>query len=250
MKTSFYFVLWILIYPLLGLLNNSAVNEHAFLVAIIVVYGISWLLNRLMPDTIAYENALLTAPILEDVYTGNVESFQKRLSKYTLLESITGLYFVITSVVIAITIFMTRANDWFALIIFVFFAIGAISRSLKFLKAKSQLKENPTAEQCMEIADDTYSLDYAAYYEMRNATAYSEVLPSKPRYFGLFKAFTITFAVIAIILGLFYIVGGIGYMCMRMSMATGALAGMIFLYGSLAAYYGIKDFLSCISSKR
>ncbi len=32
MKTSFYFVLWILIYPILGLLNNSFINENSFVV--------------------------------------------------------------------------------------------------------------------------------------------------------------------------------------------------------------------------
>lgn len=52
MKTSFYFVLWILIYPILGLFNNTVINDNAFIVALAVVWGFSWLLNRIMPETL------------------------------------------------------------------------------------------------------------------------------------------------------------------------------------------------------
>ncbi len=88
MKTGFYFVLWILIYPILGLLNNSFINNNAFIVALAVVWGLSWLLNRVMPKTLTYEQVTQIAPILEDVYTGNVPSFKKRLSKETTIKRI------------------------------------------------------------------------------------------------------------------------------------------------------------------
>lgn len=39
MKTSFYFVLWILIYPILGLFNNSFIDNNAFIVALAIVWG-------------------------------------------------------------------------------------------------------------------------------------------------------------------------------------------------------------------
>lgn len=80
MKTSFYFVLWILIYPILGLFNNSFIYNNAFIVALAIVWGLSWLLNRIMPDTLTYERVLQVAPILEDVYTGNVASLRSVLS--------------------------------------------------------------------------------------------------------------------------------------------------------------------------
>ncbi len=41
MKTSFYFVVWILIYPLLGLLHNSFIDNNSFLVALAAVWGLS-----------------------------------------------------------------------------------------------------------------------------------------------------------------------------------------------------------------
>ncbi len=52
MKTSFYFVLWILVYPILGLLNNSFINENTFVLALALVWGLSWLLNQAIPKTL------------------------------------------------------------------------------------------------------------------------------------------------------------------------------------------------------
>lgn len=37
MRTSFYFVLWILIYPILGLFNNSFTDNNAFIVALAIM---------------------------------------------------------------------------------------------------------------------------------------------------------------------------------------------------------------------
>lgn len=144
MKTSFYFVLWILIYPILGLFDNSFINNNAFIVALAVVWGLSWLLNHIIPHTLTYERVSQIAPILEDVYTGNVTSFKKRLSREANIEIITAIYFIVTTIVIALAVFKVGVNDWLALAIFGFFTIGAISRSSSLIKAKSQLRNNPT----------------------------------------------------------------------------------------------------------
>ena len=81
MKTSFYFIVWILIYPLLGLFHNSFINQNAFIVALLAVWGLSWLLNRTMPETLSYERATHTAPLLEYVYTGNIGGFRKHVTR-------------------------------------------------------------------------------------------------------------------------------------------------------------------------
>ena len=249
MKTSFYFVLWILIYPILGLFDNNFINNNAFIVGLAVVWGLSWLLNHIMPETLSYERASQIAPILEDVYTGDVTSFKKRLSREANIEVITSIYFIVTTVVIALAVIKARVNDWIALAIFGFFTIGAISRSTGLIKAKSQLNDNPTGEQCMEIADETYKLDYASYYEARCNVSYEEMLPPKPKHFKAFKIFSIAISTIASLLGLLYIVLGIIIMLSQSSLEAGAVAGMYFLYGSLAAYFGVKDFIFCIHSR-
>lgn len=248
MKTSFYFVLWILIYPILGLFNNSFIDNNAFIVALAIVWGLSWLLNRMMPDTLTYERALQIAPILEDVYTGNVLFFRKRLVRDCNIETVTAIYFVVTTVVIALAIFKAGVNDWIALLIFGFFTYGAISRSISLLRAKATLKSNPTSEQCMEIADETYKLDYASYYDARNGASYQDMLPPRPKYFMAFKVISIIIAVIAALLGLLYIILGVLIMLSQTNLEAGAVAGMYFLYGSLAAYFGVKDSVSCLHS--
>lgn len=248
MKTSFYFVLWILIYPILGLLNNSFIDNNAFMVAFAIVWGISWLLNQVMPKTIYYERTTQNAPILEDVYTCNVASFKRRLSKQAIIETITVIYFIITMIAIALLI---GINDWFALLIFGIFAATSIAASVKLIKAKLQLQANPTPEQCLEIAEETYNLDYTSYYEARTGvSSYNDTLPPKPRYFTAFRVFSILISLLSSLLGLLYIVSGIILMVPQSPLELGTLGGMSFLYGSLATYFGIKDFISCIQPQK
>lgn len=249
MKTSFYFVLWILIYPILGLFNNSFIDNNAFIVAYAIVWGLSLLLSRIMPDTLTYEKAAEIAPILEDVYTGNVPAFMKRLSRETKIQAVTAIYFIVTTFVIALAIFKAGVNDWIALAIFGFFAFGAISRSISLSRAKSELKSNPTPQQCMEIADDTYKLDYASYYNAHNGVSYADMLPPKPKHYKVFQILSIVIAAIASLLGLLYIIIAVLTMLFHSSFEAGAVAGMWLLYGSLATYFGVIDFISCIHTK-
>ena len=180
MKPSFYFVLWILIYPILGLFNNSFIDNNSFVVALAIVIGLSWLLNRMMPDTLTYERASQIAHILEDVYTGNVSSFKKHLVRESNIETVTAIYFIVTTIVIALAIFKAGVNDWIALVIFGYLSYVFISQSISLIRARAALKSNPTPEQCMEIADDTYKLDYASYYDAHNGVSYQDMLPRSP----------------------------------------------------------------------
>lgn len=248
MKTSFYFVLWILIYPILGLFNNDFIANNSFVVAIAVVWGLSWLLNRMMPDTLTYERVSQIAPVMENVYTGNVSSFIKRLRTETRIETFTSIYFLVTTAVIAYAVFKAGVNDWIALIVFGFFTFGAISRSISLSEALASVKSNPTPEQCAETAEEVYKLDYAAYYEVRQSSPYEQMLPPRPRHFKVFQIFSIVLAGICSLLGLLYIVLAAVVMIGSASLATDAVAGMYLLYGSLAAYFGIKDFASIIQS--
>ena len=244
MKTSFYFVLWILIYPILGLLNNTFIDNNAFLVALAVVWGLSWLLNRLMPETLSYERVSELVPILEDVYTDNVPSFSKRLTRESSIAVVTAIYFAVTTIVIGIATFAIGINDWIALIVFVIFTIASIGKATNLMKAKSSLNENPTKEHCVEIATEIYKLDYAFYYDQRKDVSHKEMLPQRPRHFKAFQIFSLIIAAIAALLGLYFIISAILIIVRLSSFEAGAYAGMYFLYGSLAIYFGIKDMIS------
>lgn len=249
MKPSFYFVLWILIYPILGLFNNSFIDNNSFVVALAIVIGLSWLLNRMMPDTLTYERASQIAHILEDVYTGNVSSFKKRLVRESNIETVTAIYFIVTTIVIALAIFKAGVNDWIALVIFGYLSYVFISQSISLIRARAALKSNPTPEQCMEIADDTYKLDYASYYDAHNGVSYQDMLPPKPKYFNAFQIFTLVVASVASLLGLAYIILSVLLILRSSTLTVGTVASMYFMYGSLAAYFGLKDFVSCLHIK-
>lgn len=248
MRTSFYFVLWILIYPILGLLDSSMIDNNAFFVALIAVWGISWLLGRLMPETLAYERVSQVAPIFEDVYTGNVGSFKKRLSQNAIVETVTSAYFVVSTVVIGYAVFSAGVNDWIALGVFLLFTFSSISGANKLLNANYKLKDNPNPEQCAEIAEETYKLDYSSYYEDRQNHSYEEMLPPRPKHFKAFQIFSIVMAIVATVLGIIYLSLGIGVMLASQGAAAKALAGMYFLYGSLATYFGIKDIITIVQA--
>ncbi len=218
------------------------------MIAIAVVWGLSWLLNRLLPETLTYERVSQIAPIMENVYTGNVNAFIKRLRTETRIETLTSIYFLVTTGVIAYAVFKVGFNDWIELIVFGFFTLGSISRSLNFSKALTSVKSNPTPEQCAETAEEVYKLDYTPYYEERQAHTYEQMLPPCPRYIKAFQIFSIVIAGICSLLGILYIVLAAVFMLESSSIAADALAGMYLLYGSLAAYFGVKDFYSTIRS--
>lgn len=261
MKTSFYIMVWSLLFLFLVLINNSFIDKHALLVNIVfvealaIVCGLSWFLNRLMQDTLSYERVLQNAPILEDVYTGNVSSFYKRLVRDCYIGTVTAIYFVFTTVVITLSIFKAGANvNIAAEVIYGIFTYGAISRSLSVIRAKAKLKSNPTPEQCMKIADKTYKLDYASYCYARTGSSYQDMLPSEPEHFKVYNVLSTVIPAIVALPGLYYIV--LGILCSMWMMSAmnlddeyiGAI-GTLFLLGSLPAYFGVKDFVSCIRTR-
>lgn len=254
MKTSFYFVLWILIYPILEFIDINFINNNSFLVALVTILGTSWLIKRTIPNVITYNRASEIAPILEDVYTENIAAFKKRLSRQTIIEVVTSIYFIVTIAVIIFAMIKTSNSDWFALIVFGFFAFSAISRSFTLMKALNNLKNDFTSEICMNIAKDTYKLDYSSYYEARQTSTYSEMLPSRPRFYKVFQIASLVIAIICTVLGLLYLREVLfGFICAILDDPKPGfvtLLGMYSLYGSLASYFGIKDIMSCIQHFR
>ena len=241
--------MWILIYPLLGLLHNSFIDQNAFIVALLAVWGLSWLLNRTMPETLLYERASQIVPLLEDVYTGNIARFRKHVTRQAIIEALFSFYLLITTLVILLSIIDSGGSDWFALIIFAMLTFSAISQSIKLLKAHSCLKAKPTKEECERIVSETYSINYSTYAEERERRTFEDMFPPRPKHFKAFQVFSMVVSGICIVLGLVYIVLGLLVMFGNDSVGTGAIAGMYFLYGSLATYFGIKDLISSVQHK-
>ena len=247
MKTSFYFFLWIIIYPLLGLLHNQWVYQNSFIVALFIVWALSWILNKNMPDTLRYERISETVTILEEVFTGNVRAFMQRLSRMVTVEFVSAIYLGVAFIFVLFSMIRGSADDWIALLIFGFFAFATISRAVKLNHAYQRIKHNPTPQECALVVEETYRIDYKTYYNNRIHTSLEAMLPPQPKNFKSFQIFSLIIAIICALFGLYYLVMSIILLAENLS-AKGISGGiMYFLYGSLAAYFGIKDTISCIS---
>lgn len=251
MKTSFYFVIWIIIYPLLGLLNSPVLNQNSFIVALLVVWVLSWFLNRSMPETLQYEAALSRVNIMELLYSGNVEAIRKRLSRQTTVQFVSAIYFGATFVFVLYSILQhSDANDWIALVLFGLFAFGAINSAVTLNKAKWQILNDPSPESCDDVLRRIYRLDYDSYQSHRSITSLEEMLPPAPPHLKAFRIFSLIVAIICALLGIIYLLRGVFLFALNDS-GTGISAGiMYFLYGSLAAYFGTKDTIDLITLLR
>ena len=247
MKTSFYFFLWIIIYPLLGLLHNPFIDQNSFIVALFIVWILSWILNKNMPDTLRYEKVSEITTILEEVYQGNVKAFMLRLSRLVTVEFITAIYLGVAFVFVLFSMVRGSADDWIALLIFGFFAFGAITRAFKLNQAYGRVKLNPTQEECAAALHEVYRVDYTSYYSARVHTSPESLLPPQPKHFKSFQIFSLIIAVVCSLFGLYFLVMSI--IILSGNQSAEAISGgiMYFLYGSLAAYFGLKDIVSCIS---
>lgn len=247
MKTSFYFFLWIIIYPLLGLIHSPWIYQNSFIVALIIVWVVSWLLNKNMPDTLRYERVSEISAILEDVYVGNVEAFRKRISKRVTVDFITAIYLGVAFVFVLFSMVKGNAEDWIALLIFGFFAFGTLSSAVKLNQANNRIKNNPTPEECAQVVEQVYRVDYSSYYNQRQYASPAAMLPPQPKHFKTFQVVSLIIAVICSLFGLFYLIFSIVILASNRSAEAISGGIMYFLYGSLAAYFGIKDSSTCIS---
>lgn len=244
MKASFYFIIWIVIYPLLGLIGSPWINQNSFLVALIFVWALSWFINKTMPETIAYERKLEYAQIMNEVYTCNVRGFKRRLSQKATVEFIAAVYFGFTSLLTLYIMFAGNRSGFFELIIFGLLAAGTIMRAAKLQKYAWRLRQNPDPQECVTIVDEM-GMDYASYYEERQNSLSGAILPPPPRHFGVFQVFSILIAAVCAILGIIFMVLALIGIFHNASFGATSYGIMYLLYGSLATYYGVKD---CISS--
>lgn len=247
MKTSFYFFLWIIIYPLLGLFHNLWIDQNSFIVALFIVWILSWILNRNMPETLRYEGLTERISVLEEIYAGSVKAFMTRLSRMATVEFITAIYLGVAFVFVLFSMVRGSADDWLALLIFGFFAFGAISRAVKLNQAYSRIKRNPTQDECAMVVEAVYHVNYASYYNSRVRSPLEAFMPPAPKHFKAFQIFSLIIAVICSLFGLYFWIMSI--IILAENHSAEAISGgiMYFLYGSLAVYFGIKDTIGSIS---
>lgn len=247
MKTSFYFFLWIIIYPLLGLRHNFWIYQNSFIIALFVVWGLSWFLNKNMSATMRYERASGIFTILEEVYTGNVRAFMQRLSRMMKVDFVSAVYLGVAFVFILFSMVRGSADDWVALLIFGFFAFGSITRAVRLNQVYQRIKQNPVPAECTAVVDEIFRVDYGEYYSRRVEMPAETMLPPQPRHFKAFQIFSLVIAAICIVFGVYYLVMSIIVLVGNRSAEAISGGIMCFLYGSLATYFGVRDTINCIN---
>ena len=200
-----------------------------------------------MPDTIRYERISEMTTVMEEVFIGNVHAFLKRLSRMVTVEFITSIYLGAAFVFVLFSMVKGSADDWIALLVFGFFAFGAISRAVKLNQVYHKIKLNPTKEECASAVEEAFRMDYSSYYNARIHSSALSLLPPPPKHFKAFQVVSLIIAIICAMFGLFYLIMSI--IIFAENKGPEAISGgiMYFLYGSLAAYFGIKDSADCIS---
>ena len=95
MKTSFYFVLWIMIYPILELTGVAFLQENSFIVALLIVmFVVPHLTKKIFEKDIIYSHNKRVIDYFETIYTNNVAKIKKNLMTNIILNSVVFIYFV------------------------------------------------------------------------------------------------------------------------------------------------------------
>ena len=96
MKTSFYFVLWICIYPILELTGVSFLQENSFFVALLIVmFAVPHLTKKIFEKDIIYTHNKRVIDYFETIYTNNVAKIKKGLMTNIILNSVVFIYFCV-----------------------------------------------------------------------------------------------------------------------------------------------------------
>lgn len=235
MKTSFYFVLWILVYPILDLVGISA--DNSFIVALLLIWLISYLLNRQLRPIIYYNQALYVGGILRMAERGNLEGLRKKIRNQVLISAITATYMAIMTAVLIIQVIESQNYDIIPLIIFGLITVAEIWRLKKALQALHQNDIDNTLVMGFNIRPDNAFADAP--------------LPPRPRRYSAYLAVSTIFAVLSALLGLAGIIIGILFSFKITSTPLqGMYVSIYYLYGGLALYFGIYDTINTLSAQK
>lgn len=247
MKTSFYFVLWIIVYPILDLLGIS--SEYSFIVALLAICGISYLVNKNMSGIIAYDRISFATRICETAYTGKIESIIRDICGNIVISVVSAVYMAIMTALLLYDVIRHQNYDIFALVVFALIAWGCLTQLLRLIKARTYINEGDI-NNGMKYG---FGVDYDNFFEVRQRVmSASELLPPRPKYYAAYLAVSILFAIICALLGLAGIIFAI-ILSVRsggFSVQAGISISILYLYSGLAFYFGLRDTISTLKAQK
>ena len=244
MKTSFYFVLWIMIYPILELTGVAFLRENSFIVALLIVmFVMPHLTKKIFEKDIIYSRNKRVIDYFETIYTNNVAKIKKGLMTNIILNSVVFIYFV--SYVVGILVM--GVPD--ALLQYVVFGVLSLLAGSWIVKNVSQYMK---IKDIVAFDDDNleYVLTendrpiYEEYKEKRATVSYQQLLASLGNGGKALKITSIVFAIICTLLGIMYVYLWLPLMFFNFNGELIIMAMVV--YASMAVYYGIHDLIESV----
>lgn len=250
MKTSFFFVLWIILQFIFLQIDSAFINyyiswniaRYQFEITCAIVFCIYWILSHgcFSQNLFLYEKKLLRAEKLER-HEETIGHNDKMWWSY-IFNVMVIAYFTMSSIFIAWTLYQAHVASWWGRIVWVGFVIYVLFSCriiLQYINRIDSLKykESMPPVEKLTAADEVHIRDFIDH-----------VKSSIPRNFKLTQKLNIVFSILSLLLG-----GAIGVAAIYLfSTHNGnrviGVASIFYLYGSLAIYYGIKDLYSSIQS--
>lgn len=236
MKTSFYFFLWFIVYYLIGLTGSQLLIQNDFFVALILVFCISRLDNKMFMQETLYQANLNRAYIFEIFYSNDVNELAKVARQRFIGQTVMAIYCILT----VAGLLALRNTDIVAYAIFGFFGIVSMISSSKFFSQYRAIKNNglPLFENS-QFADDSES--YIRYCELRSQYSAQELQPKAPSISKWINIASIVFAVACIGGGLYYL-----FLILFDINHINILFSAMLIWAVLALYFGCKDIISSI----
>ena len=136
MKTSFYFVAWILVYVLIDILNIQLLKENSFVAACVIVWGGAYIMNKVFATNVQNQHIREIAKFYEKIYTDDVSGLRKEVFKDLILEISATVYLLL-----AIIGFATlNAGEFVVYVVFGFFFLLSCKNTYKLLVKYNSIK--------------------------------------------------------------------------------------------------------------
>ena len=245
MKTSFYFVSWILVYVLIDILNIQLLQENSFVAACVIVWGGAYIMNKVFATNVQNQHIREVAKFFEKIYTDDVSGLRKEVFKDLILEISATVYLLL-----AIIGFATlNAGEFVVYVVFGFFFLLSCKNTYKLLVKYNSIKNVSSLSEFTEDSITNFLTEeeidcYNSYCNERNEHSFEEMCPPKERSYKIFQIISVVISIVCILLGVVLLLSWLPLFFFANQ--GGFLISAMVLYASMALFYGIKDLINCL----
>ena len=245
MKTSFYFVAWILVYVLIDILNIQLLKENSFVAACVIVWGGAYIMNKVFASNAQNQQVRDVAKFYEKIYTDDVSGLRKEVFKDLILEISATVYLLL-----AIIGFSTlNAGEFVVYVVFGFFLLLSCKNTYKLLVKYNSIKNKNSLSEFTEDSIANFLTEeeidcYHSYCNEHNEHSFEEMCPPKEHSYKIFQIISVVLSIVCILLGVVLLVSWLPLFFFA-NQGVFLITAMV-LYASMALFYGIKDLINCL----